>query len=190
VVGGRQATVDYGRPVSYAIRRCEFDDYLLRRSGARLRLGEQLDSLERCAGGWRANGSIEARLVVGAGGHFCPVARHFGARVGRGEAAVYAQEAEFVMSPEQAAGCRVRPQIAELYFCRELDGYGWVVRKGAVLNVGLGRRCWPRQPSTQRAEITARWHFRVTVIRSSHASAVTAAAWPRCRSPIRRCAPG
>jgi flavin-dependent dehydrogenase len=31
--------------VSYGIRRCEFDDYLLRRSGARLRLEEPLDQL-------------------------------------------------------------------------------------------------------------------------------------------------
>src|SRR5512139_2114862 len=155
LVGGRQATVDYGKTVSYAIRRCEFDDYLLRRAGARLRLGEQLESLERIAAGWRANVSIEARLVVGAGGHVCPVARHFGARVGRGEAAAYAQEAEFVMSPEQAAGCRVRPQIAELYFCRELDGYGWAVRKGAVLNVGLGRT----EPRQLAEAVESFWHW-------------------------------
>src|SRR4051794_10908587 len=39
VVGGKRDTaITYGRPVSYAIRRCEFDHYLLGRSGARLEL--------------------------------------------------------------------------------------------------------------------------------------------------------
>ena len=34
---------EYGHPVSYGIRRCEFDHYLLRRSGARLELGDAGD---------------------------------------------------------------------------------------------------------------------------------------------------
>ena len=37
-VGG-DVDATYDRPVSFGIRRCEFDHYLLRRSGARLRLG-------------------------------------------------------------------------------------------------------------------------------------------------------
>ena len=28
----------------------------------------------------------------------------------------------------------------ELFFCRDLEGYGWCVRKGDYLNVGIGRR--------------------------------------------------
>ena len=28
----------------------------------------------------------------------------------------------------------------ELFFCRDLEGYGWCVRKGEYLNVGIGRR--------------------------------------------------
>ena len=35
-IGGPAIETLYGAPVSYGIRRCEFDDYLLRRSGARL----------------------------------------------------------------------------------------------------------------------------------------------------------
>ena len=30
--------------------------------------------------------------------------------------------------------------MPELFFCRDLEGYGWCVRKGAHLNIGLGRR--------------------------------------------------
>jgi flavin-dependent dehydrogenase len=30
--------------------------------------------------------------------------------------------------------------MPELMFCRDLEGYGWCVRKGEYLNVGIGRR--------------------------------------------------
>jgi len=42
LIGGPMHETQYDHTVSYAIRRCEFDDYLLRRSGARLRLSEPL----------------------------------------------------------------------------------------------------------------------------------------------------
>jgi hypothetical protein len=61
--------------VSYAIRRCEFDDFLLRRSGARLLEGLSVESLRHRGDAWVVNDSIETRVVVGAGGHICPVAR-------------------------------------------------------------------------------------------------------------------
>jgi flavin-dependent dehydrogenase len=44
------------------------------------------------------------------------------------------------MSPDQQAGCRVDPEKPELYFCGDLEGYGWCFRKSDVLNIGLGRR--------------------------------------------------
>ena len=97
--------------MSYGIRRREFDEYLLRRSGARLLEGERTHGLERAGdGGWIVNGQIKARLVVGAGGHFCPVAKLTGAKPAR-ENAVVAQEAEFEMDERQRAGCSVRPEI-------------------------------------------------------------------------------
>ncbi len=139
LMGGAEVETNYGRPISYGVRRCEFDHYLLRRSGARLRLAEPLKTLERAGGGWAANGQIQARLVVGAGGHFCPVARFLGARLGRGETAVAAQEIEVELDADQLAACPVRPGIPYLYFCADLKGYGWYYRKGNYLNVGLGR---------------------------------------------------
>ena len=137
-IGGTALETGYGAPVSYGIRRCEFDDYLLKRSHARLLLGEPLRSLERSGRDWVANGSIKARLVVGAGGHFCPVARLLGAKRSS-EAAVVAQETEFEMDARQSAGCSIRKEIPELYFCSDMKGYGWCFRKGDFLNVGLGR---------------------------------------------------
>ena len=131
--------VCYDREVSYGIRRSEFDEYLLRRSGARLILGESLSSLERCETGWLVNDRIEAQVLIGAGGHFCPVARTLGAQLGKDERAIYAQEIEFELSEAQAQSCAVLPEQPELYFSEDLRGYGWCFRKGRYLNVGLGR---------------------------------------------------
>ncbi len=139
--GDAQARVDYGAVVSWGIRRCEFDHALLERCGARLRLGEPLRDLRREAGRWVLNGEISARALVGAGGHFCPVARHLGARPGESEpTTVVAREVEFALSPEQQGECRAAGELPELIFERDLKGYGWVVRKGDWLNVGLGRQ--------------------------------------------------
>jgi flavin-dependent dehydrogenase len=142
LLGGREVMVRYDRPISYGIRRCEFDDYLLRRTETPCRLGQPLTSLARDNGGWVANGDIRASLVVGAGGHFCPVARHLGAKPG-GELAVAAQEVEFELTEEQLRECEVPAGIPFFYFCPDLTGYGWYYRKGNHLNVGLGRedRC-------------------------------------------------
>jgi menaquinone-9 beta-reductase len=131
--------VHYDRIVSYGIRRCEFDNYLVQRCGARLRLGEAWESMERVADRWLVNGTISAALVIGAGGHFCPVARFLGANLGKGERAIAAQEIEFEMTDEQATRCGVEHDRPELYFCDDLKGYGWCFRKGNFLNVGLGR---------------------------------------------------
>lgn len=129
----------YGAPVSYGIRRTEFDHYLLQRSGVRQALGEAATRLARDDGCWIVNGRIRARMLVGAGGHFCPVARLLGARIGR-EDVVVAQAAEYAMSPAEERWCRVKPDTPELFFCRDMKGYGWLFRKGSYLNIGLGRR--------------------------------------------------
>jgi geranylgeranyl reductase family protein len=138
--GGREAEVDYGRVASYGIRRCEFDHYLLERSGARLRLAEPIRTLERRGRGWEINGGLRASVLVGAGGHFCPVARAVAPDVRDPEPLVAAQEIELRLDEELSSQCSVRPEIPELFFTRDLVGYGWVFRKGAYLNVGLGRQ--------------------------------------------------
>lgn len=138
VIGGRSVRTGYKRPVSFGIRRCEFDHYLLERCGARLRLGERLETFERAGENWIINGAIRTPLLIGAGGHFCPVARHLGG-LGAKETVVAAQEIEFPLSPRQKQQCRVEEAEPELYFCPDLMGYAWCFRKGDYLNVGLGR---------------------------------------------------
>jgi len=128
----------YNKPVSYGIRRCEFDHYLLQRSAVRRSLGETAVTLQRHQGGWLVNGRIHARLLIGAGGHFCPLARLMGAKLNK-EEAVVAMVAEFALPPEQERLCPVQGGTPALYFCRDLLGYGWLLRKGGYLNIGLGR---------------------------------------------------
>lgn len=136
-MGQDEVAVQYDRIVSYGIRRCEFDEYLLRRSGAHIREGAPLAGIERQGDSWIINGEIRTRLLIGAGGHFCPVSRF----IGNSHAAqpVLAQEIEFAMDDQQAAACNIASDVPELYFCRDLLGYGWCFRKGKFLNVGLGR---------------------------------------------------
>ncbi len=138
--GDAGTETQYGQQVSFGIRRCEFDHYLLQRSGARVEAGAPVTSLRRDGDQWIVNGRIRTPLLVGAGGHFCPVARHVNAE-GRAHAAgapvVVAQEAEFRLESTTTGG--VQGEAPELYFCRDFKGYGWCFRKGEYLNVGLGR---------------------------------------------------
>lgn len=139
IIGGPPVETHFGQPVSYGIRRREFDHYLLARCGARLRLGEPVKKIVRFGDRWIIDDVVSAPVVIGAGGHWCPVARHLGARPGRREGAVAAREIEFTMNARQRAECRVDAGTPELYFCSDLAGYGWCFRKGDVINVGLGR---------------------------------------------------
>ncbi len=158
LIGGREVETSYDKVVSYGIRRCEFDDYLLRRSAAHLRLGETFRSIRREGTEWVVNDALRAPIVIGAGGHFCPVARHFQTAskvstetsskhdehsTANGERpelpVVMAQEVEFEMTAAQLERCTVQPERPELFFCPDLKGYGWIFRKGNWLNIGLGR---------------------------------------------------
>ncbi|HEX6850829.1 MAG TPA: FAD-dependent oxidoreductase [Candidatus Polarisedimenticolaceae bacterium] len=137
-IGGRCVDVGYGAPVSFGIRRVELDAELLRRSGARVVEGERVRRVERRDGAWVLDGRWSASTLVGAGGHFCPVAGHLGGTAD-GTPVVVAREVEFPLGPGDREGCRVEEDRPELYFCRDLRGYGWCFRKEGWLNVGLGR---------------------------------------------------
>jgi len=127
-----------GNPVSYGIRRYEFDDYLLKRCGAELILEEAFKKMDKTDDGWLVNDKYQAKLVIGAGGHYCPVARAIDSK-GVSELAVVAQEAEFEMNAKQKKNCTIKEEVPELFFTPDLMGYGWVFRKGDYLNIGLGR---------------------------------------------------
>lgn len=171
-IGGHDLLTSYADTASYGIRRREFDDYLLRRSGAELHLGEPLQSAGYHDGHWHINNRWRSPLLIGAGGHYCPVARRLGAQLGQAEAPITAQEIELEMTAEQAAACPIAGDTPELFFTPQLDGYGWLFRKGDVLNIGLGRKAGgrladslaefvdslQRQGKLQHIELPQRWH--------------------------------
>jgi flavin-dependent dehydrogenase len=53
-------------------------------------------------------------------------------------AVVVAQETEFAVGTARSDGFTASADIPELYFNRDLTGYGWLFRKQAHVNVGVG----------------------------------------------------
>jgi flavin-dependent dehydrogenase len=147
LIGGRgDIDAAYDHPVSFGIRRCEFDEYLLQRSRARLRLGTPISSIRRDGLLWIVNDCFKAPMLVGAGGHFCPVARTLNGS-SDGAALVVAQEAEFAIDPRGLSSFATAPERPELYFSRALNGYGWCLRKQNYVNIGFGHLDRRRLPA-------------------------------------------
>lgn len=119
------------------IRRYELDEWLLRESGAELHLGRSVKDIVREPDGtWRI-GELRGRILVGAGGTHCPVARML-APV-RPRRAVGVQELE--LQTDQLAVARTRlgkDGEPELVLFDGLGGYGWNVPKRDWLNIGCG----------------------------------------------------
>ena len=95
-------------------------------------------SLQSNGGQWIVNGAIRTPMLVGAGGHFCPVSRSINGPTNTAPVVV-AQEAEFPIDSGDRAAFAIDGEAPELYFCRDLKGYGWCFRKQRHLNIGLGR---------------------------------------------------
>jgi geranylgeranyl reductase family protein len=130
-------------PASYGIVRREFDHYLLERaaaSGADVRWGLRVTGVAAGRDGVRIEterGTFEAPVVIGAGGHRCPVARALG-EVSEREEVVVAQESETRLDPGQVAALGGFLEAPELYVEPDLRGYGWYFPKQDFLNVGIG----------------------------------------------------
>lgn len=143
-VDGAFAETRWGRVVGYGIVRCQFDHFLLRRAeeaGATVREGRRVGSVERRgelvtleAGA----DDVRAPVVIGAGGHHCPVARAFGA-IPADESVVIARESETRLGAERIAALTDRPGTPDLYAEPDFRGYAWFFAKGDFLNLGIGR---------------------------------------------------
>src|SRR5436309_2933735 len=82
-------------------------------------------------------GTFTAGIVVGAGGHGCPVARLLGrARVV--EHVVVTQESETRVGAERLRALTPRYGWPELIAEPDFKGYGWYFTKGDFLNIGVG----------------------------------------------------
>lgn len=119
--------------VQHSIRRIEFDDWLLRRSGAAFVVHEVKEIREE-DGRYVLDGAYRCRFLVGAGGTRCPVHRNLFRETRRRVEALQAVvlEEEFPYD-WQDSSCRL------WFFDRGLPGYSWYVPKaGGALNVGVG----------------------------------------------------
>jgi flavin-dependent dehydrogenase len=125
------------RARGHFIRRAELDHFLLQRSGAEIREGVAVKSIEADGDGWVINGEHRAAFLVGAGGTHCPVARQLFPPKPRRPVGV--QEREFPCDPEAVAESRLgRDGEPELLLHDDLRGYSWNVPKTDWLNVGCG----------------------------------------------------
>jgi menaquinone-9 beta-reductase len=141
--GGARHETRWRRPASYGIVRREFDHYLLERAraaGAEICEGARVSAVAPAPDGVHVTtvrGVFRAPVVIGAGGHRCPVAKALG-DVSDDEEVVIAQESETRLSPERLEALRASWDAPELYVEPDLKGYGWYFPKGDVLNIGVG----------------------------------------------------
>jgi len=140
--GGRHETAWRG-PASYGIIRREFDHYLLDRAasaGADVRWGIRVADVlpgPDAVTVVTARGRFEAAVVIGAGGHHCPVAKALG-DVSEREEVVAAQESETRLPPEWVERLGECMRAPELYVEPDLRGYGWYFPKQDFVNIGIG----------------------------------------------------
>jgi geranylgeranyl reductase family protein len=119
--------------MQHAIRRVEFDNWLLKRSGAQV-FTHTVKNITQSNGGYEIDGEFCGKYLVGAGGTHCPVYRSlFSEASPRPKGSlIVAQEEEFEY-PYTDDRC-------QLWFLQDrLPGYAWYVPKAnGVVNVGVG----------------------------------------------------
>jgi len=121
------------RTKQHAIRRIEFDNWLLRRSGAPVKQ-HAVKQIEHNGDGYLVDDTYFGKYLVGAGGTHCPVYRTFfqPAHPSARGTLIVAQEEEFAF-PFKDDRCY-------LWFLEnKLPGYAWYVPKAnGYVNIGLG----------------------------------------------------
>jgi flavin-dependent dehydrogenase len=116
----------------YAIRRIEFDDWLLNRSRAKF-IPHQVKRIWLTDQGYCIDGLYTAEYLIGAGGTHCPVYHTF---FNEGEvrtgSRIVALEEEYLANWSDPS-CRL------WFFENNLPGYAWYVpKKSGYLNIGVG----------------------------------------------------
>jgi flavin-dependent dehydrogenase len=118
--------------LQYAIRRIEFDDWLLKRSGADFFQHEVKEILPTDFG-YQIDGQFKADYLVGAGGTHCPLYQQFFKRSHpRNGTSIVAMEEEYKFEWLDST-CRL------WFFWEGLPGYAWYVPKtDGYVNIGIG----------------------------------------------------
>jgi flavin-dependent dehydrogenase len=119
--------------VQHSIRRFEFDEWLLERSGAPVEQ-HNVRNIRREAGVYVIDDTYRCRWLIGAGGTRCPVYRTFFR-----EASVRDAELQTVTLEHEFAYDWRDPDCHLWFFDHGLPGYSWYVPKDdGWLNVGVG----------------------------------------------------
>jgi len=117
----------------YAIRRKEFDHWLLQRSGVR-QFNHKVQKIEEYNGSYIIDDAYQGNYLVGAGGTHCPVKKRFfhQEKQSRNQGLILAKEEEFQYP--------IKDQRCHLWFFENgLPGYAWYVpKKDRYINVGIG----------------------------------------------------
>ena len=117
----------------YAIRRVEFDNCLLERSGVDT-TQHQVQQVKQIDGGYLVDERYSTRFIVGAGGTHCPVRRSLFT------ADETTPKSPLIITREEEFTYPFSDDRCHLWFFEDgLPGYAWYVPKtGGYLNVGIG----------------------------------------------------
>jgi len=117
----------------HSIRRYEFDDFLLQRSGARV-LQHKVREIHREGGDYIIDGEFRCKYLIGAGGTACPVYRALFHDRNPRSSALQTTTFEYEFAYEWKD-----PACHLWFFDDGLPGYAWYVPKAnGFINIGLG----------------------------------------------------
>jgi flavin-dependent dehydrogenase len=134
----------------YAIRRAEFDHWLLERADLHVQQ-HQVKHIRQTADGYEIDGTYTCQYLVGAGGTYCPVYRTlFRETVPR-------PQENMIVAFEQEFEYGYTDPRCHLWFMENgLPGYAWYVPKAnGFLNVGIGAKA--EKLKKTGGTIQARW---------------------------------
>lgn len=129
-LGSREFSTQFNQ---YAVRRVEFDEWLLRRSGVPVRT-HNVKQVRKDGELYILDEQYSCTYLVGAGGNFCPVYRTlFRAKHPR-------EKTRQVVTLEQEFPYPVQSDVCHLWFFQNrLPGYAWYVPKNDdCVNIGIG----------------------------------------------------
>ncbi len=128
----------FGRTVAiktrqYAIRRYEFDHWMVRRAGVKV-YTHRVEHITRNNGRYTIDDAFTCDYLIGAGGTHCPVRKTFfnGGHPRSPKSLITAVEAEY--------RCNTRDRRCHIWFFHDrVPGYAWYLPKqGGYVNVGIG----------------------------------------------------
>jgi flavin-dependent dehydrogenase len=134
----------------HSIRRVEFDDWLLRRSGAEIRQ-HNVRRIVRDGDGFVIDGQYRSKYLVGAAGTKCPVFRELFR-----DANPRARELQAVALEEEFAFDWQDPDCHLWFFENGFPGYAWYVpKRDGFLNIGIGGMA--SQLKVRNEDIKSHW---------------------------------